>query len=105
MGGVLDVRFRVRVRGRRPFLRAGSRTRTRNWGFFLLILVLWKRRKGKRFLRLCTPKIATCADRLKVSRLRRVEAGLQRLTAAASSERAEFKKKEGVGIKLYGVHS
>jgi hypothetical protein len=91
--------------GSTAVLASGIADSDSKWGFFLLILVLWKRRKGKRFLRLCTPKIATCADRLKVSRLRRVEAGLQRLTAAASSERAEFKKKEGVGIKLYGVHS
>jgi hypothetical protein len=44
-------------------------------GFLFLILVLWKRRKGKRFLRLCTPKIATCADRFKVEGFSAAESG------------------------------
>jgi hypothetical protein len=41
-------------------------------GFLFLILVLWK---GKRFLRLCTPKIATCADRFKIEGFSAAESG------------------------------
>jgi hypothetical protein len=47
--------FGLEFRGLRPFLRAGARTR--NWtGVLFLILVLWKRRKGKTVLAALHPE-------------------------------------------------